>query len=91
MPSVAAVIVCVPSQGSASVAPCDALSGGVFAPSVVSGHVLSDAEYAVFVDATQPFDGSLAAQYFSYSFGSVIALWLLAFGVGLVMRTVRSS
>lgn len=85
------VVVCLPSQGSASVAPCDGISGGVYAPAVVSGHVLSDTEYAAFVDATQPFDASVAAQYFSYCFGAVVALWLFAFGVGLVMRTVRSS
>lgn len=91
MPDPVSIVVCVHGTGSYSVAPCDHVAGGVYAPSVVTGHVLSDAEYSAFVDASQRFDPQVAGEYFVSCFSAVITLWLFAFGVGLVMRTVRSS
>jgi hypothetical protein len=88
--SPASVLVCVPDATlSASVAPCP--SSPVAAPAVVAGVVLSVTDYNSFSlwdGPADPVEGQTLAMTCA---GTVVASYLVALGVGLVVRMIRNA
>ena len=86
------VLVCVPAPDAGpAVAPCGSLNGVGYVPSVQPA-TLIDASLAAQIEAsTGPFDYGLFTQYFGFAIGVMLSLFVLSYGVGLVMRTVRDA
>lgn len=92
MPTLRTFVVCEPrTDGGASVLPCVDTGAGPSYPHLVEG-TLVDATLAARLEASAvPFDWALAAQFYSFAFGSVLSVYLLSVGVGFILRTVREA
>lgn len=60
-------------------------------PVPVEAILITPAEAEQLYQLTQPFDAALAAQYFAFAFATTVAMYLLAFGAGLVIKMVKQA
>lgn len=83
--TVQTIVICAPSPFSQ--APCP--SGQ--AVSTIQGFVLDPASQASFNALTEPFDYSIASQFFMFGFVTVMSFWLLGFAVGAIVNRVKRA
>lgn len=55
------------------------------------GYTLELVEGYIFTSDPTAFDASIAAQYFTFSFGTVLTLFLLAKGAGAVLEVFKQD
>lgn len=81
-------LTCVPGSGGQAIAPC--VDPGTV-PSIQTGILVDAATYNRLEMASAPLDPATMSQLFLISFGTAVSGWLLSYGVGLIMRTIRDA
>jgi hypothetical protein len=85
------IIVCVPTTGTASVAPCATLSGVKQKPVMQIAYIIDPASADLFDGAVQPLDPADVLMVWSIGFSFVLLCFLVSRGVGTVLNLIRKG
>lgn len=84
-------LVCRPSADGVPVDPCGTIGGSAYYPQVIESHVITAELVAQIEMAAQPFDYQEAAAFFMAPIFGLIGLYLAAFAVGSIVKTVGDA
>lgn len=86
------VVVCVPTSSGPAVAPCTVdANGTAYLPSIIVGHVLTDAEYSSLQLASAPVDWVAEQYYFEYGFAAPLLALVIGIAMGGIVKMFRDS
>lgn len=69
-----------------SVSPCLDVSGSFYQPVMVNSYVIEPTSQTYFEGLSQPFDYTLASQYFAFAFTGVFLMWWLGLICGKIIQ-----
>lgn len=82
------VVVCLPIDGTVSVAPCSDLGGVAYSPGVVTRPQITAAHVAVLEGDANPFDAVEAGGFFAFAVVTILTAYLVAWAVARVTSSV---
>jgi hypothetical protein len=85
------VLVCVPATSAtqAESAICPSIGGQVFQPAQVQAYLLDPSQQGSLEAVFEPFDYGYAAGVWSLAFTTVVGLYFVSHGIGLVLGMIR--
>jgi len=89
--SVQMVLVCVPTGGGVSVAPCASVGPQAYAPAQMQAYVVDPSVTLDSVVQTVPFNYTSAAGAFAFALTMVVTFWLAAKPVGAILGVLRKG